>query len=435
MASLVPDQQRMADEHGESALDTIVRAAALLHDHGQSTSMTLIAADRLARGLDQPCVLVMGWSAITAYDPRQGGAHPRVAATRPNAVNMRKVAALMSAVDDAEDRPLHRDEVERALSAADRLPASSTPAFVTASAVCAAALAIVFGATTAWTVIAVAVAAGVGAIVRRALDHWAFGPLTQTFSAAFIAGIASGLATQWPVGAESTLVALCPAMILVPGPQVLIGAMDLLAFRMPLALARLGYASLILATIAAGLVVGLGLTGHTLALGGADAQVPLAADVLAAGVAAGCYPVFFSTPYRLLIWPIGIGMAAHALHWWVLQVGNGGVPLAALASSLLVGAIMTPVASWQRIPFAAVGFAAVVALVPGMFVFRAVAGFMELATGATASPQLLGEIAVNGATATLTVVCMAIGLALPTRVRDRILHRRHGPPTTGHVTS
>lgn len=404
------------------ALSTIARAAAFLHDNGQSTSMTSVAVQRLSRGLGQPAVLLPGWSSITVYDPGRGGAHALVRETHPNAVNMRRVATVMRVVDEAETRPLDRAEIEQTLDAAGALPASSTGAFVTACGAGAAALGVVFGADDAWVVATIAIAAALGGALRRGLARIGGDALLQTFVAALVAGAAGAVAGALGLHGATGLVAVCPAMVLVPGPQILIGAMDLLAARLPLALARLGYAVLLLTTIAVGLVIGLQLGGQSLPLTSPPADVPLPVDVVAAGIAAACYPVFFSMPYRLLGWPVAVGMAAHAVHWWAIEVGHASMPAAAALACLLAGAVLTPLAYLKRMPFAAVGFAAVVALVPGMYVFRAVAGAAQITT--RPSEQVLLDVASNGATAALTVLAMAVGLAVPSRLRDAVLARR-----------
>lgn len=403
------------------ALGTILRAAQLLHDSGQSTSMTVQAVQRLSRGLAQPAAVIPGWASVTVYDPRAGGANALIGQTRPIGVNMRRVATLMRAVDDAGRRPVHRDEIERAIDTADRLAPSSTLAFVAACGVGAAALAVVFGATDIRVLGLVAAAAALGGGLRRGLARLGADPLLQTFGAAVIAGTAGTVGGVTGLQSAAGLIAVCPAMVLVPGPQILIGAMDLLAARMTLAVARLGHALLVLATIAVGLMVGLWPGGQPLPLTSPPAAVPFAVDVLAAGVAAACYPVFFSMPYCLLGWPIAVGMAAHALHWWTINSWHASLPVAALLACLLTGAVLTPMAYLRHMPFAAVGFASVVALVPGMYAFRTVTGVVELAAGA--DTQTLLEVANNGSTALLTVIAMAVGLAVPTRVRDRIVDR------------
>jgi uncharacterized membrane protein YjjB (DUF3815 family) len=86
--------------------------------------------------------------------------------------------------------------------------------------------------------------------------------------AATVAGLIGAAAMHLDLGAAAGLVAVCPGMVLVPGPHILNGALDLLALRITLGIARFGYATLILLAIAAGLILGLRLGGQTLSVTG-----------------------------------------------------------------------------------------------------------------------------------------------------------------------
>jgi uncharacterized membrane protein YjjB (DUF3815 family) len=282
----------------------------------------------------------------------------------------------------------------------------------------------VFGVHEVRAILLAAASAAVGGVLRRVLGRFSAGPPLQAFAAATVAGIVGGLAMDWSIGAAA-LVTVCPAMVLVPGPHVLNGAMDILALRITLGIARLGYATLVLAAIAAGLILGLGLGGHTLPVTGSAAVVPLAVDVLAAGVAAGCYPVYYSMPYRTICWPVAAGMAAHGLHWWATTVWHLSAASSAFLACLLVGTALIPVAYKLRIPFAGIGFAAVVAMVPGVYVFRTLSGLVQLPT--TTAPELLAATISNAATAALIVAAMALGLTIPAHVRNAVLNRRATP--------
>jgi uncharacterized membrane protein YjjP (DUF1212 family) len=402
-------------------LDTVLRAAVLLHDNGQSTDMTLIAVDRLNRGLGVSCTLIPSWTSMLVIG--DGPAPPaRVSAANPVGVNMRRVSAAMRVIDRAEDGALDRQIVRQALDEAAGQGSSSTFAFVVACATGAAALSVVFGANDLRAIVLVAVSAALGGVLRRLLGRLGIGVLAQAFTAAIVAGLGGALAVRLGLGEAVGLAAVCPAMVLVPGPAILNGAMDLLASRMTLGLARLGYATLVLGAIAAGLILGLRLGGQTLPLSSADVRVALYADVLAAGVAAASYPVYFAVPYRMIGWPVAAGMVAHAAHWWSITVWHASLAVAALVSCLVVGTALAPIAYLLRIPFAAIGFAAVVALVPGMYVFRTLAGLVQLAS--SASPPLLTAAASNGAIAAFVVAGMAIGLALPNHIRNAVLAAR-----------
>jgi hypothetical protein len=48
---------------------------------------------------------------------------------------------------------------------------------------------------------------------------------------------------------------------------------------------------------------------------------------------------------------------------------------------------MTPLADRMRLPFAAVAFASVVALIPGVYVFRMAEGFLRLAVRGQPHPR------------------------------------------------
>lgn len=411
----------MADAGDVDELDTVLRAAAFLQENGQSTDMTLIAASRVNRGLRVNLTLIPSWASMVVI----GGepARPlRMTAAHPVGVNMRRVAAAMRVIDRAEDGPLDAGMVQQALSDAASLGTSSTTAFTVACATGAGALSIVFGVNDFRVVALVAVSAALGGVLRRLLGRFGIGALGQAFAAALVAGVGGALAARLGLDRAVGLAAVCPAMVLVPGPHILNGAMDLLASRVTLGISRLGYATLLLAAIAAGLVLGLGIGGQTLPLSSADVHVTFYADVLAAGVAAASYPVYFSMPYRMIGWPVAAGMIAHAAHWWAISIWHASLAVGAFVSCLIVGTALSPVAHLLRMPFAAIGFAAVVALVPGMYVFRTLAGLVQLASNA--SPALLTEAASNGTVAALVVAGMAVGLTVPNRIRNAILAAR-----------
>jgi uncharacterized membrane protein YjjB (DUF3815 family) len=208
-------------------------------------------------------------------------------------------------------------------------------------------------------------------------------------------------------------------MILVPGPHVLNGMMDLAAVRIPLGASRLIYAGLIILAISVGLLLGLSLLNVSLPVDGPGRPVQLWLDVIAAGIAVAAYSIFFSTPLRMLGWPVAVGMLAHALRWWTLSVG-AGVGTGALVACMLVGLVLTPVARRFQMPFAAIGFASVVSMMPGVFLFRMVSGLLQLATGSNTTLQLLGGTIADGLIAITIILAMSFGLIVPKIVIDRL---------------
>ncbi|WP_375336202.1 hypothetical protein [Novosphingobium sp. NBM11] len=76
-------------------------------------------------------------------------------------------------------------------------------------------------------------------------------------------------------------------------------------------------------------------------------------------------------------------------------------------------------------PFAAAGFAAVVALVPGLFAFRAVSSLIELiSVSADAKADLVQIFASDLTTFFLTTVVMVTGLLVPLAVTQFFVSRR-----------
>jgi uncharacterized membrane protein YjjB (DUF3815 family) len=244
----------------------------------------------------------------------------------------------------------------------------------------------------------------------------------QPFCAALLAGIVGALAVRCNLSSSLRLVAVCPCMILVPGPHVLNGALDLVRGRMHLGAARLLCAFLVTVAISTGLLLGLALLGVALPVDQAGRDVPLWQDVIAAGVAVAAYSVFFSMPLRMLYWPVAVGMLAHAMRWGALALGAGPAT-GALVASFTVGLILTPVARRWHMPFAAVGFASVVSMIPGVFLFRMASGLLRLADGSDPTLQLLASTIADGMTAMLIILAISFGLIVPKLVIDGIDER------------
>jgi uncharacterized membrane protein YjjP (DUF1212 family) len=405
--------------NSQEQTDLILSFARVLHVNGQSTDETLKATERLGSNLGLSAKVIPRWGELE-LQAEDGGARPvSVVAADPTGVDMDRVASAMRAIDDLGAGRLAASAAVKTINTISQAPPAPTWLFTLAAAAGAAALSVIFGVQHVAAILLIVVSAAAGAVLRRTLAKYSANPLLQPFCAALLAGLIGALAVRYQLSSSLRLIAVCPCMILVPGPHVLNGMMDLAAVRVPIGAARLLYASLIILAISAGLLLGLSLLNVSLPVDGLGRTVPLWLDVIAAGIAVAAYSIFFSTPLRMLGWPVAVGMLAHALRWWTLSVG-AGVGTGALVACLLAGLVLTPVARRSQMPFAAIGFASVVSLIPGVFLFRMVSGLLQLTNSSNTTLQLLGGTIADGLIAITIILAMSFGLIVPKLVIDRL---------------
>jgi uncharacterized membrane protein YjjP (DUF1212 family) len=396
-------------------LALISLSAKLLFENGQSTENVVSALEQLADALGFRAIVFPRWGELTILINDASGSRHEILAAAPMGVDMHKVTATLGVIDDVcNGGHLDAEAARSALEAVARFPPVSVTRFALLAAAGAAALGVIFGATHPFSLLLIALSAGVGACLRRWLAAISHNPFVQPLCAALLAGAIGAIAVRLQFSSALRLIAVCPCMILVPGPHLLNGTIDIARARIALGSSRIAYAGVIILMICTGLLIGLSFGSVSLPVSVPSYPVPLGYDVIAAGVAVAAYGTFFAMPWRTLPIPVAIGMLAHASRWGMISLMGASVEIGALAACLVVGIIVTPIVDRLRLPFAALAFASVVSLIPGVYLFRVAGGLVDLVTrGGKASVDMLLNTIADGTTAILIILAMAIGLILP----------------------
>ncbi len=406
----------------------VLAVSAALHVNGDATTDTLATARTLANHLKVEPALFPGWDAVQLIASSPNATQDSlVSAGNPLAVRMDRVSALVQTVEALR---VGRISIARAAVLIEELTRLSPPSigvFCFAAGLAAASLALSFGETRILDLSTIGLIAIVGGVARKLLERFKTGLLGQVSVAGLIAGLGAAVIEHFGLSDRFALIAICPCMILLPGPQLLNGMLDLIDCRIPLGVARLAFAATVLIAISAGLIAGLMIGGQSLLSAPSPSPVPLWLDAGCGGVAAVCYAIFYATPRRMLVWPFVAGMTAHVVRSQAqTRLGLGIVEASAIAS-LIAGAILLPASRRHHLPAAGIGFASVVSMLPGVMLFPMGSAFFAMSHHGAASEQELALGALGEATTSvLVVMAIAIGLLLPKLILDLVLPKYRG---------
>src|SRR5262244_2993904 len=240
----------------EERLNLILTFARVLYINGESTQRTLDVTERMSNSLGFRTTIFPHWGELEVQTEDTNGKLVSVIEAVPSGVDMNRVASTLKTAEDLCNGRLVMAGAMEALNKIAKAPPSPTWLFTLAAAVGAVALAVLFGIQHLTAAVLIFGSAAVGALLRRTLARYSTNIFLQPFSTALVAGIVGALAVRYDLSSALRLVAVCPCMVLVPGPHFLNGTLDLSNGRIALGASRLVYAGLIVVAIALGLLLG-----------------------------------------------------------------------------------------------------------------------------------------------------------------------------------
>jgi len=206
--------------------------------------------------------------------------------------------------------------------------------------------------------------------------------------------------------------------MVVPGPHLINGLLDLIDNYVPMSIARLGLAMGILLASTLGVVIGIELTrADELATERAAEPVELnvLSDMLLAGVVTCGFAVFYNTAWAQVGLAAVGGMAGHGLRFLALEA-DWSLEAASVLGGLAVGGVSAWIARSNRTPVAVLAFAGAVTMIPGLQIYRALGGTLHLARlGPVADMPTIATTLGNALNACLVVGAQVLGLVFAAR--------------------
>ena len=394
----------------------LANAGRLLLEYNESTGAIHRTLTATARAItDEECDVVVSYGGVAVS---LGGDRPvlmPIRELRYNAALQARVHTILSQVRRGElDPATGLAELKRAEALA---PPHSRLLSAVVLGIAAASLAGLLGAD-GGAMFVVGLATGLGLIVRQALGRRHFSLLTLPLSAAFIGAALGGLAIRLGWTRTPGLALIVPSLMLIPGPHLINGILDLVDNYVPMSVARLALATGIIVASALGIVLGIELTlpGPPVAEQAATSDhLNVFSDMFLAGIVTCGFAIFYKTAWTHIGMATLGGMAGHGLRFLALEA-DWSLEAATFLGGLTVGVVSAWIARSYKAPFAVIAFAGAVTMMPGVQIYRALAGSLQLARrqGETELSTIASTLG-DALQSCLVVGALALGLIIAQR--------------------
>lgn len=359
--------------------ELLAYAGRLLLEYNESTGAIHRTLTATARAItDRDCNVVVSYDGVAVS---LGGDRPvlmPIRELRYNAALQARVHTILSQVRRGElDPATGLAELKRAEALT---PPHSRLLSAIVLGIAAASLAGLLGADRS-AVFVVGLATAFGLIVRQALGRHHFSLLTLPLSAAFMGAALGGLAIRLGWTRTPGLALIVPSLMLIPGPHLINGILDLVDNYVPMCVARLALASGIIVASALGIVLGIEVTlsGPPIAEQAASTDhLNIFSDMFLAGIVTCGFAVFYKTAWTHIGMTTVGGILGHGLRFLASEAG-WSLEAATFLGGFTVGLVSAWIARSYKAPFAVIAFAGAVTMMPGVQIYRALAGSLQLA--------------------------------------------------------
>lgn len=397
--------------------EMLAAAGRLLLEYNESTGMierTLTATARTLSSDTLNLTVTYGGAFVALGD--DGPVFAPVHELRYNATLQANVHSILRQVRDGQlSAAAARDELARVES---DTPRHSSWLAIAALGAAASALAALLGADLG-AVLVVGIAAAFGLFARQELGRRHVLLLALPFTAAFLGAVLGGIAIRLGWTETPGLILIVPSLMIVPGPHLINGLLDLIDNYLPMSIARLGLATGILMASALGIVMGIELTlsappliRQSLATG----HLNLISDVSLAAVVTCGFAMFYNANWSQIGMAVVGGMIGHGLRYLALNAGCR-LDVATFFGCLAVGVLASLNVRAHKVPFAVIAFAGAVTMMPGLQMYRTLGGLLQLARPSSEIDQAtIAATLGNAAQASLAIAAIALGLIVADRV-------------------